>query len=174
MIKNLKQLKTAKKNLAGLKATRDATRDADDQDDYTDLVETVAGDIAEYEALESGNVRAFDIGCMDDLGEALIKARIAKGWTHGILASELGVSEQAVQRAEGREYENSGLAYLAELLDTLDYELVGCVRPRQKRFLPHANHAVTARHISQLSTPWPDESSKPKITEVPPAQAAPA
>jgi HTH-type transcriptional regulator/antitoxin HigA len=53
------------------------------------------------------------------LAEALVKARIARGWTQRRLSDELGVAEQQVQRYEATGYVAASLARLADVADAL-------------------------------------------------------
>jgi hypothetical protein len=93
------------------------------------LAEGIASELAEYEAIRDGLITTFAVHGLDDIGDALTKARIAKGFTHRQLADELGVSEQMIQKDEARSYENAGLARIAEVSDALGYELVGTLQP---------------------------------------------
>ena len=100
----------------------------------------LAGDIAEemreYEAIRAGQITVFEVNGVDDLGDSLVKARLAKGWTQRRLADGLGVSEQMVQKDEMRSYEHAGLARLAEVADVLGYELIGSLRPTSVQATP--------------------------------------
>ena len=88
----------------------DATRSQAD-----DLEEQVTA----YEALRSGTVRTFEAATLLGLADALVKARVARGWTQRRLADELGVAEQQVQRYEATGYASASLARLADVADAL-------------------------------------------------------
>ena len=75
--------------------------------------------LAAYEALRSGAVRSFEAPSLLDLAEAIVKARIARGWTQRRLADELGVAEQQVQRYEATGYASASLARLADVAAAL-------------------------------------------------------
>jgi transcriptional regulator with XRE-family HTH domain len=94
-----------------------------------ELTKDLARQLDEYEGIRDGHTNAFVIDDVDDLGDALIKARLARGWTHRQLAGVLGVSEQMVQRDESRSYEHAGLARVAEVADALGYQLSGGLVP---------------------------------------------
>jgi transcriptional regulator with XRE-family HTH domain len=94
-----------------------------------ELAAEIGRDIEEYEALLTGMVNLFEVDSIDDLGECLIKARLARGWTQRQLAEALQVSEQMVQRDEARSYEHAGLARIAEVADVLGYSLAGTLQP---------------------------------------------
>jgi HTH-type transcriptional regulator / antitoxin HigA len=76
-------------------------------------------ELAEYEALRSGKVRTFEAASLRGLADALIKARVARGWTQRRLADELGIAEQQVQRYEATGYSSASLARLADIADAL-------------------------------------------------------
>ena len=96
---------------------------------YLELAEEIRHDLEEYEAIQAGRLNRFEIEGLDSLGPALVKARLARGWTHRQLAGALQVSEQMVQRDEARLYEHAGLARMAEVADVLGYDLAGSLRP---------------------------------------------
>ncbi len=63
-------------------------------------IDDVRAEIAEYELLRSGTATTFEATMLAGLADALIKARIARGWTKADLAGALGVAEQQIQRYE--------------------------------------------------------------------------
>ena len=72
-------------------------------------------DIAEYEALKSGTAPPADVGNLEELPDALIKARIALGMTQRELAKRMGIREQQIQRYEQTGYESASYARLLEV-----------------------------------------------------------
>jgi len=76
-------------------------------------------DIEEYEALRSGKLAAFEVQSFDELPNALIKARIALGWTQKDLAERLGLKEQQIQRYEATDYASASLTRLKEVIQAL-------------------------------------------------------
>ena len=112
------------------------------------LVNDLTSELSEYEAVRSGQLTTFKVNGIDDLGDALVKARIAKGWTHRQLSRVLGVSEQMIQKDEARSYERAGLARLADIADGLGYELTGWLRPSA----PHASLRVVQTTTITLTT----------------------
>jgi transcriptional regulator with XRE-family HTH domain len=135
MIKNNRQLTNSQRKLDGLIASMDELEDLGDKGAYADLIRVVRAEIDEYEAIQAGQIRAFTVSSLDDVGSRAIQARLANKMTQKELASELGVSEQMVQKDESREYEGAGIAKLAEVLDVLGYELVGSIRSKQPRVI---------------------------------------
>ncbi len=75
--------------------------------------------LSAYEALRSGAVRTFEANSLLGLAEALVKARVARGWTQRRLAEQLSVAEQQVQRYEATGYTSASLARLADVADAL-------------------------------------------------------
>jgi ribosome-binding protein aMBF1 (putative translation factor) len=56
--------------------------------------------IAEYEALRSGQQAVISLDSLEELPQAFIQARIAAGLTQRELAERLGLKEQQIQRYE--------------------------------------------------------------------------
>jgi transcriptional regulator with XRE-family HTH domain len=129
VIKNDRQLGIANKRLADIEESMTELDKAEDVQVFISLAQEVRAEVAKYLAVRDKKVNLFSISSADDIGPAVVNARISRGWTQRDLAERLGVSEQMVQKDERHEYENVGLAKLAELLDVLEYELVGSLRP---------------------------------------------
>jgi Predicted transcriptional regulators len=83
----------------------------------------LAAEIAEYEQLRSGTIRSFEAGSLPELAVALVKARIAKGWSQRRLAEELGVAEQQIQRYESTGYTAASLARLCDVVAALGVDV---------------------------------------------------
>lgn len=121
------------------------------------MVTELAQELTEFEAIQNGQINEFEIDGFDDLGDALIKARLARGWSHRQLAEVLGVSEQMIQKDESRSYERAGLARMAEIADGLGYHLMGCLSPI---YLPTSQWHRTSNQITSgtstlvSSSPW--------------------
>ena len=67
-------------------------------------------EIAEYERLRSGTVEKLNFDSLEQLPDALIKARIVRGLTQGQLADSLGLKEQQIQQYESTRYANASLS----------------------------------------------------------------
>jgi HTH-type transcriptional regulator/antitoxin HigA len=80
-------------------------------------------ELAEYELLRSGQLTSFDAHSLAQLADALVKARIAKGWIQRQLADALGVAEQQIQRYESTGYGAASLARLCDIADALGTEV---------------------------------------------------
>ena len=76
-------------------------------------------ELAEYEQLRSGTIRSFEAASLPELAVALVKARIAKGWSQRRLADELGIAEQQIQRYESTGYTSASLARLCDIVTAL-------------------------------------------------------
>jgi len=79
--------------------------------------------IGEFERVQAGDLSMF--GRIEDLGQALIAARIARGLSQRQLAELLGVHESQVSRDERNEYHGVGRERLGELMDTLGLRFQG-------------------------------------------------
>jgi transcriptional regulator with XRE-family HTH domain len=81
--------------------------------------------LAGYQALRAGGGMSLDIHSPEDLGRALVKARIARGWTQMQLAQTLGMVKQQVQRYEATAYAAASLGRIARVAEALDLHLTG-------------------------------------------------
>jgi HTH-type transcriptional regulator/antitoxin HigA len=80
-------------------------------------------EITESELLHSGRLTIFEAGSLAELAHALIKARIARGWTQRRLADALGIAEQQIPRYEATGYASASLARLCDVADALGAEV---------------------------------------------------
>lgn len=129
MITNERQYQHTSKKLADLEALIEATEKGDAGDaGFRDLqiagLESQAADmrdeLAEYEKLRDGSTTVIEATSLAGLADALIKVRIARGWTQRQLADRLGVAEQQVQRYESTSYRTASLARLCDIAEALD------------------------------------------------------
>jgi HTH-type transcriptional regulator/antitoxin HigA len=77
-------------------------------------------ELGEYERLRHGATTVIEADSLAGLADALIKARIARGWTQRRLAEAFGVAEQQIQRYEASAYRSASLARLCDIADALD------------------------------------------------------
>jgi transcriptional regulator with XRE-family HTH domain len=141
MIRNSRQASVARKKYQDLMiAARDSK--AENRFSFLSLAEDIASELREYEAIRAGKVNTFTVLGVDQIGDSLVKARLAKGWTQQQLAESLGVSEQMVQKDEAHSYEHAGLTRLAEIADTLGYEREGSMRP-SRQYSEHSRQDIT-------------------------------
>ncbi len=81
------------------------------------------GELAAYDALRAGHVRALDLDSLDQLPEALIRGRIAAGLSQKDLAARLGLREQQIQRYEARRYAGASLDRIQAVADALGMQI---------------------------------------------------
>ena len=88
-------------------------------------VAELAGSVAEYETLRAGGGMSLELSSLDDLGRALVKGRIARGWSQAQLARALGMHKQQVQRYEATEYTSASLSRMTRVAAALDLSFTG-------------------------------------------------
>ena len=76
-----------------------------------------------YLALQAQGHQPMELTTLEDLPNALIKARIASGLTQKQLAEKLDMKEQQLQRYESNCYAGASLSRLQEVLDALGVKL---------------------------------------------------
>lgn len=81
--------------------------------------EDILNQLEEYENLKSGNLRRFVGDSLLDVGEILVRARIANGHSQKELATRLGLKEQQIQRYEAERYCTANLERLAKVFAAL-------------------------------------------------------
>ena len=93
-------------------------------------VEELQEQVEAYERLSAGRSRVVVLEAVEDLPNALIRARIAAGMTQEGLARRLGVKPQQVQRYEATEYESASFARIVKVVQAL-----GLSMPRAARLV---------------------------------------
>ena len=81
--------------------------------------------IADYDALKRAGGMRFKLASLQDLGLALIKARISLGWSQERLAGELDMPKQQIQRYEATAYASASFRRILEVADALSINLSG-------------------------------------------------
>ncbi len=127
MIKNDKQYKITKSRLKefkkGLKNLSEQEMDPAwrelSEGSIKSQIEDFEKEIHEYELLKQGNVHIVRISRLQDVNEALIKARICKKWTQAELAQHLNMKEQQIQRYEKSNYESASCGRVNEVAAAL-------------------------------------------------------
>jgi ribosome-binding protein aMBF1 (putative translation factor) len=102
------------------------------RDQYGSQIEELRAQLAEYEALRRGEVELLELSSLNELPEALIRARTAAKLSQVALAERLGVKKQQIQRWETTRYAGVDLARLQAVADALG------VRIREQVMLPAA------------------------------------
>ncbi|MBB3952361.1 helix-turn-helix domain-containing protein [Aureimonas jatrophae] len=88
-----------------------------------ETVEELEAEIREYEALKAGEVPEIVVQSLADLPTALIKARIARGFSQSNLASALGMRPQQIQRWEAEGYASAAFTVLARVAEALRLDI---------------------------------------------------
>ena len=80
-------------------------------------------EIEEYEILRSGQRSVLALDSLEELPQALIKARIASGLSQRELAAQLGIKEQQMQRYEATGYAHASLSRVMAVARTLGIQV---------------------------------------------------
>lgn len=86
-------------------------------------LEDLRKEVSEYEALKEGSAPSIALEALEDIPEALIKARIASGLTQKGLGQALGMKEQQVQRYEAARYSSASLSRILDVARALGLRL---------------------------------------------------
>lgn len=89
------------------------------RDQYDSQIEELRTQLTDYEALRRGEVSVLELDSLSALPEALIRARIAVGFTQEALAARLGLKKQQVQRYEATRYAGVSLERLQSVAEAL-------------------------------------------------------
>ena len=82
-------------------------------------VRRMEAELNDYSDLKDGRIEPGNPASLEELPQALIRARIVGGLTHAQLAARLGLKEQQVQRYEASDYESASLSRLIEVAQAL-------------------------------------------------------
>lgn len=130
-----KQVKLLEENVVQAKGR--AARPGLDPRIHAAMIEGFEGELKElrrqlrrYDNLKNGRTRTRRLRGLGDLPEALIEARIARGWTQKELAQKLEVAEQQVQRYEQDRYEKTSVRRLLLIAKVLGVSIA----PAEMRF----------------------------------------
>jgi ribosome-binding protein aMBF1 (putative translation factor) len=93
--------------------------------------------LAEYDALRTGQIAVLELESLRELPEALIRARVAAGLTQKELAARLGLKEQQIQRYEATRYSGANLDRLQAVADAIGIQI------RERVVLTRAGHRPT-------------------------------
>ncbi|MBE9237798.1 MAG: helix-turn-helix transcriptional regulator [Sphaerospermopsis kisseleviana] len=86
-------------------------------------LEELLEQVEEYENLKDRKIHRLECKSLEELPEALIKARIFRGLTQAQLAELLNVKEQQVQRDEANQYANSSFTKILKVQRALNIEI---------------------------------------------------
>jgi HTH-type transcriptional regulator / antitoxin HigA len=136
MISNDRQYQQTRKKAAELERLLTGVQNGTAGDDgFRDLqadglrsqLDDLGAELADYDDLRSGATTTFESSTLAGLADALLKARIARGWTQADLAEALGVAEQQVQRYEASRYAGASLARLGDVTTALNVNVTETV-----------------------------------------------
>jgi len=133
MIKNDKQFQVTKNRLKDFKdmlyTLESSTDDSIDpiykkieMDAVQSQINVFSKEIEEYELLKQGKVNYVYVDSLPNIYEALIKARIIKGWTQAELAKHLKLKEQQVQRYELDNYSTASINKISQVATALNID----------------------------------------------------
>ncbi|MGA2863166.1 MAG: helix-turn-helix transcriptional regulator [Verrucomicrobiota bacterium] len=139
MIKNERQYRISKAQVAKFRGALEALTRTPPRDFHPVLLkaqrealESQLGDllaeVGEYEALQAGRQRVLQLRSLDEIPEALIRARIAKGLSQKELAEKIGLKEQQIQRYEATDYATATFGRIQQVIRALDLRIRKAVR----------------------------------------------
>ncbi len=131
MIKNERQYKITRVEIRRFESSLDelVTRPAEsihavlrqaEIDALESQLKELRNQVSEYEALKQQAQVLLEVDSLGDFPRALIKARIASGFSQKDLALRLGLKEQQVQRYEATDYAAASLKRLTEVAEALN------------------------------------------------------
>lgn len=131
MIQNLREHNVTKAQIARLEgALEDAPQIRDKMGPRTyqamvagieSMIDELREQLGEFEELQAAT--SLHLAEAEELPSALIKARIARGYTQEQLAERLGLAPQQIQRYEATGYRSASLKRLLEVMKALDFKL---------------------------------------------------
>ncbi|HQY10262.1 MAG: helix-turn-helix transcriptional regulator [Burkholderiales bacterium] len=86
---------------------------------WEDQLSALEAELADYDALQRTEPTTLEADSIVGIGEALIKARIARRLTHRELAERMQLAEQQVQRWEATRYRGVAAERLQQVADAL-------------------------------------------------------
>ncbi|MDR2195848.1 MAG: helix-turn-helix domain-containing protein, partial [Gallionellaceae bacterium] len=89
------------------------------RDGLRSQLEDLEAELTEYDALRLGKIATLEAESIVGIGEALIKARIARNLTQKVLAERLSLAEQQIQRYEATQYSGVTAERLQQVADAL-------------------------------------------------------
>lgn len=92
-------------------------------DQLSSEFEILCKQVNDYEELSSGEQTEIEVKTLQDLPQALIKARVIRGWTQIEFAKVLKFKPQQVQRYEAENYGTANLSTLMHVANSLDLDL---------------------------------------------------
>ncbi|MBM4040574.1 MAG: helix-turn-helix transcriptional regulator [Planctomycetes bacterium] len=166
MIENERQRHATLAQIERLKGALETSRRAEGKMDdriYHAMIVGIQGMIEElkqelrgYEELQ--RAASLHLGSAEHLPEALIKARIARGYTQKDLAERLGLQPQQIQRYEAKRYRSVSFKRLIEIMRALDLRLEADIPLRPTPGGGRAEAALTA--VGEEQVPYGRKRSR--------------
>lgn len=131
VIRNESERRRAEEQVEYLRSELEKIPATEQQDEVTQgvvsglrmQISDIEDELAEYKRLKEGLKSMLTADNFDDIGELVIKARIARGWSQGDLAKALDMEQQQVQRYEKNDWQKISLWRLQEVVEALDLEV---------------------------------------------------
>lgn len=119
------------------------------KDSIESQLDSLRRELREYERLRSGNLRIIRCESLVELPKALIKARIARGWTHKEFAEKMEMKEEQIQRYEATEYERASFARLVDFATVLCVEVKSVMTLSELSPVPSISELTSAGLVTQ-------------------------
>lgn len=133
MIKNHKQASITKSKLAELNKAKEELESRKAKYDPVEyelaenaihgLIEDLENQIQTYEALVGGNFHFLKPKNIEDIPNILIAARLSQKMSQKVLADNLGIEAQQVQRYEASDFEGASWSRIIEFANALNIQL---------------------------------------------------
>lgn len=94
-----------------------------ERDGMKSVLADLEAELAEYDRLKSADASMIAINSFEELGEGLIKARIACGLSQKKLAARIGLKKNQIQRYEAKRYASASYETLREVADALGIQI---------------------------------------------------
>jgi transcriptional regulator with XRE-family HTH domain len=104
--------------------------------------------IIDYETLKGVGRAALKIDSLQSFGSALIKARVARGWSQERLATVLDMPKQQIQRYEASAYASVSLGRMSKITTALRVSFSGMIQIGEK---PSDTSAIEPESLTRLT-----------------------
>lgn len=125
------------------------------RDSYAQKILDLKQEIETYEKLVSGQTTKLPVNSIESLGEALIAARLSKGFNQRQLAEFAGLKEQQIQRYEKDLYASANIRRLSLIANALDVSFDGIItssKPKVTKLGSVKGLAVSLFPFSKMKT----------------------
>jgi HTH-type transcriptional regulator / antitoxin HipB len=122
-IKEFEQAKAKLSDRPKLETLNEQLRRKAHLDALNSQLEEFNEEVKEYEELKTGQIKSLTLNSFEELPEALIKARIIRGYTQEQFAEILQVHQQQVQRDETNKYASASFTKILGIQKALNIEV---------------------------------------------------